>query len=106
MGNNIKTALSNWRSINEPVTKEVLTGKITINKLEQLDYEKTLNQGAKKDKKVNAYWNPTIVGKRNQLKYTKNLRVFHNQIKYELLKYCSKKLGKMNTNKSIFDMTC
>ena len=105
-GNNIKTALSNWRSINESVTKEVLTGKITIGKLEQIDYEKTLNQGAKKDKKVNAYWNPTIVGKRNKLKYTKNLRVFHNQIKYELIKYCSNKLGKMNTNKSIFDMTC
>ena len=106
-GNNIKTAMSNWRSINEPVTQEVLTGNITIEKLEQEHFKKTLNQGEKK-KQINAYWNPSIVKNRNKLSNTNNLRIFHNQIKYNLLKYCSDNLdkNKKGINKTIFDMTC
>lgn len=100
-GNNITTAINNWRSINEPVTKEVLIGDISIEDLEKVDYEKTLKNDD--DVKVNAYWNPKIIKNRNKLKYTKNLREFHNQIKYELLKYCSGKLGQ---SKTLFDMTC
>ena len=106
-GNNIKTAISNWRSINEPVTKEVLRGTITISDLEKEHLEESLSEG-KKNKKPNAYWNPSIIGKRNKsvLKNTKTLRIFHNQIKYYLLKYCSDNLNKKKNNLCLLDMTC
>ena len=55
----------------------------------------------KQDEKINAYWNPNIVNKRNKLQSTKKLRDFHGQIKYELLKYLAVKPGRVFSRESL-----
>ena len=100
-GNNFITANNNWKSINEPISEDVLRGNI------KLDKSSDLNDII--DMKKNYYFK----GRVNNRFETVNLKKFHNQIKFELIKYCKKKIDNLNKNndnqfkpKTLIDMTC
>ena len=86
-GNAYHVANSNWHSIHNPVTKDILTGESEISKDNIINNESDI------------YYNSNKNNKREN-SHTFKLRKFHNFIKEMLIKYVSDK----KENSSLIDM--
>jgi len=86
-GNAYHVANSNWHSIHDPVTPEILTGATEISKDELLNSESSV------------YYNNNRNSKREN-SHTIKLRKFHNFVKEMIIKYVSSK----KENSTLIDM--
>ena len=77
-GNAYHVANSNWQSIHNPVTQEMLTGTVQMNRDNLLDINNDI------------YYNRSKNDRRAESQ-TFNLRRFHNELKESLIKYAASK---------------